>query len=56
MIVDENKKDRLYAIMFYRWVFVTASMALITPILVAGIYYLKGKGFMDSLDLPFKAA
>ena len=56
VIVDENKKDRFYSIMFYRWVFVTATMALITPLLVACIYYLKGKGFMASLDLPFKAA
>ncbi|KAM7343103.1 odorant receptor 45a-like [Cochliomyia hominivorax] len=56
IIVEENAKERLYSILFHRWVMVTVMMAFLSPILVAYFYYLKGYEFMDNLDLPLKAA
>ncbi|KAI8122595.1 Odorant receptor 45a [Lucilia cuprina] len=56
IIRDENRKDNFNSTLFFRFVMATVAMAFSSPILEAFFYYLKGHGFMDHLDLPFKAA
>ncbi|XP_065368749.1 odorant receptor 45a-like [Calliphora vicina] len=56
IIAEENRMDHFYSILFYRAVLTTIAMALLSPIIVAYFYYLKGYGFMENIDLPLKAA
>ncbi|KAM7343485.1 odorant receptor 45a-like isoform 2-T2 [Cochliomyia hominivorax] len=56
ILIEENGRDTKFSKFYYICVFATGIMSLISPLLIAIFYYLKGQSFRDNLELPVKAA